>query len=154
MDSRPDLVFELGTEGESGRPFLVSGDSVWVEPGTSLHLGDYGIFFSGERFVCHRVIGIRRNGDYRFKGDANAWCDGWVARQQVIGRVVGKNGVRFSRRYSVEALARVGIAWVAVAVRQFLFLSPWGKKISRWKRRRLGNRFPIGRWLGLPPAQG
>lgn len=82
-----ELIFEALSKGHPqtmiahGRSMgesLPSGSEVLLAPMGELRLGQViAIYEPHERFLIHRVVGIRRDGFFLLKGDANPGPDGW-----------------------------------------------------------------------------
>jgi signal peptidase I len=81
----------LTVTGGSMRPFMHTGGIVELEPlGSPLRVGDVVLVRCGpehNRYVLHRLVRVK--GDEVFvRGDAQRYCEGPFAHQNVLGRVV------------------------------------------------------------------
>src|SRR5437867_9676058 len=112
--------------GASMQPTIEDGELITVAPVVpeSVKRGDILLYQNERSVVAHRVVGVVKGtvtingGDsppYLMRGDASVSCDPPVAREQVIGRVVGvqrggRNLVLDSRLANLLRLARLKIA--------------------------------------------
>ena len=118
--------FRLRARGMSMYPFLRDGDLITLRraPVAAFKIGDIVAIPHPVRgnLVIHRIVAVR-NGSLKTKGDFNVASDGWVLRQDVLGRVIRVQRVRqplqpaqFWMRYlivrlsSLSALHRYRIA--------------------------------------------
>lgn len=85
------IAIRFKAHGGSMVPFIRSGDVVTVSP-----VGEKPVLLgevvacrhpAGGGLVVHRVVG-RKKGVFLIKGDGHGRVDGWVDRDQVLGRVV------------------------------------------------------------------
>jgi hypothetical protein len=82
-----ELLFEALENGHSQRiiahgksmgAHLPSGSEVLLVPATTLRLGQViAVAGPDQRFMIHRVVGLRENGSFLLKGDANPRPDDW-----------------------------------------------------------------------------
>ena len=115
------MILELLRSGQSVRfrargssmwPAIPSGSQVEVEPcqAAELEVGQIGAFERQGSVVVHRVTSITPEGVH-FSGDSRERGDGWIAREQVLGRarVLERRRIRWRlpRRSEVRWLWRV-----------------------------------------------
>ena len=80
--------------GDSMRPYLRSGDRVWLRallPEEHPRLGAIIAVSFGEYFSLHRTQAARRSTmglELLVAGDANGCSDGWFPRERIVGIVV------------------------------------------------------------------
>ncbi len=98
-------MLRLRVFGSSMKPFLRSGSLIRIAPLSSMSglsglsgspdLGDIVLFRAASgRMVAHRLIEI--DGEtYRTKGDSSGEPDGPVERRQLIGKILGIEGLFF-----------------------------------------------------------
>ncbi len=95
-------MLRLRVFGSSMKPFLRNGTLTRIAPLSGLsplagtpNLGDIVLFKAASgRMVAHRVIGL--DGEtYRTKGDSSGEPDGPVKRRQLLGRILGIEGLFF-----------------------------------------------------------
>jgi len=112
--------------GASMQPTIEDGELITVAPVApeSVKRGDILLYQNERGVFAHRMVGVVKGtvtidgGDsppYLLRGDASVSCDPPVAREQVIGRVVGvqrggRNLVLDSRLANLLRLARLKIA--------------------------------------------
>jgi signal peptidase len=107
--------------GASMRPFIRDGDVLELQPldGAPVRRGDVVLFREGAgRVVAHRVIHLRREDGrvvLRTRGDALACPDGFVSREQVLGRVVALE--RGGRRIGLDRTTQrlLGVLWLGTS---------------------------------------
>ena len=94
-DVRSDVALELIFEalskghpqtmiahGHSMGASLPSGSQVLLTPAREIRLGQViALFEPHQPFLIHRVVGLRRDGAFLLKGDANPEPDGWFSPQ-------------------------------------------------------------------------
>lgn len=69
-------------------PTIQKGDRLELEPADSIRIGDIVVFPFAGALICHRVVGIERNGHVRTQGDAVNSMDQPVPMWEILGRVV------------------------------------------------------------------
>lgn len=104
--------------GRSMWPRVRQGVETQVLPciGGDVRLGDVVCFRRDQVLVLHRVV--REGASHVLvKGDAMTRPDGWIRRDQVLGRLAARTGDRWVARLSMRYGAR--LAWVGKRVRGF-----------------------------------
>ena len=87
LDQGAPFTFQAG--GSSMFPFIRDGDAVTVSPPQQeIGIGDVVAVIQpgGGRLVVHRVL-ARRGDAFFTKGDAATEGDGWMPREQMVGKV-------------------------------------------------------------------
>ena len=91
--------FRFQAKGSSMSPFVKDGDIVLLAPLSRGHLriGDIAAHVSPGtgKLIVHRVVG-KQNRDFLIKGDNTPDADGFVPKENILGRVtkVERNGKR------------------------------------------------------------
>jgi hypothetical protein len=76
--------------GNSMGAHLPSGSEVLLVPATSLRLGQViAVAGPDQRFMIHRVVGLRQDGSFLLKGDANPKPDGWFPPETPYAGIYG-----------------------------------------------------------------
>ena len=82
--------FRFQAKGGSMSPFIKDQDIITVKPiqPETIHKGDVLAFVNPnqQKLNVHRVVAIK-NGKYLMKGDSAHSPDGWIKRDQIIGKV-------------------------------------------------------------------
>jgi hypothetical protein len=99
--------------GGSMRPFILSGDILWVMPVAGpVKCYDVLLFYQDTNRLCaHRVVRVSNDCPdgprYLMKGDVSAWPDGWIERRHVLGRIeqIERNGTQIAIASSNRILA-------------------------------------------------
>lgn len=135
MEFKRNPVFNLWKENNtrisipiSGRsmfPLIDDRDLVTIEE-TSLSdikKGDIIAFLNKGRFIVHRVIRTKSNGEGVFfcqKGDSSPFYT-WINGNEILGRIVEINSCsreinlkRFPWRFNNRCLALLGLFWVSI----------------------------------------
>jgi signal peptidase I len=85
-----NVPFRFRARGSSMHPFIRDGDQVTVSPvsGALFRPGDVVAFVDPAvgRLIVHRIIAVSR-GEFLIQGDHNTDPDGWIPRENVLGRV-------------------------------------------------------------------
>jgi signal peptidase I len=85
-----NVPFRFRARGSSMHPFIRDGDRVTVSPvgGGRFHPGDVVTFVDPAvgRLIVHRIIAVS-HGDFLIQGDHNPSPDGWIPKENVLGRV-------------------------------------------------------------------
>lgn len=75
--------------GTSMYPAIHNGDAVFILKGAEFGVGDIIAFKWGDMTVAHRVTGIYADGRVvETKGDNVSYSDGFVFREDILGKVV------------------------------------------------------------------
>jgi signal peptidase I len=107
---RGDAI-DMTASGFSMWPRIQDGSLVHVEPcsGADVDLGDVVLFEEPRRLVLHRVLRATESHVFT-KGDACFQPDGWVAREQVLGRIPRRPGDSVMARVSPYLSRPLGFA--------------------------------------------
>lgn len=77
----------LGASGISMGQTFAAADHLEVEPvGGRIRFGDVLLWRHQGQWLAHRAI-WKRNHRWLMKGDGNSHCDGWIAEEELAGRV-------------------------------------------------------------------
>ena len=83
--------FRLRAAGKSMYPFVRDGDVITLRrvPPNQLKIGDIVAIPHPLRgnLIIHRIVALR-NGSVKTKGDFNLASDGWISKNNVLGRVI------------------------------------------------------------------
>lgn len=84
-----NMKFSFIFKGKSMEPTLISGDVIEVMQCSNISIGKIYVYYESfptERFVCHRLIGIKNLLLY-FKGDNRRVIDRPILFSDIIGEV-------------------------------------------------------------------
>jgi hypothetical protein len=106
---------EITASGESMKPFIRPGDSVFiVRTSHPVPPGHAIAFFNNDQLIIHRVYAVRKSQDgkriYRIWGDSSPGSHGEIASGSVAGRVHhivrkgGKHSLWFRYPFCIVAL--------------------------------------------------
>jgi signal peptidase I len=108
-------AIDMTAFGFSMWPRIPDGSMVHVEPcaGEEVTFGDVVLFEAPRRLVLHRVLRVTESHVFT-KGDACFEADGWIARNQVLGRMPRRQGDMTLARFASYLSWPLGLASVAV----------------------------------------
>ncbi len=142
--------------GPSQWPIVRNGSEVRISPATQLRAGELVVFSGRGTRICHRLLKSKREGEktlWLTKGDANLNADGWIAENQIAGRVIAVNGRSVNHlAFSVASFLLFSHSWIQHHLYQFIFFSRVGKKIGLLRIRFIPRPIfiPLYRRLSAP----
>jgi len=91
--SASGISFRFRAVGQSMYPTICNGEILHVEPigNEKLVCGDIVLFHRCDGLKAHRIVKIRGEA-FVTRGDSSLQVDGEVGREQIVGRVVAKEG--------------------------------------------------------------
>ena len=103
--SAAGITFRFQAVGQSMYPTICNGEMLYVEPlgGSKLACGDIVLFRRTDGLKAHRIVKIR-GAAYATRGDSSLQDDGEVRRDQILGRVIGKEGGNIGKPISLAGL--------------------------------------------------
>lgn len=97
--------------GRSMWPVLRDGDEVVVDHGSlTFAPGEIVVFWQDGRLLAHRVLYVREGDSLALltKGDSRRCCDGWVAAENILGRVSARRRRGRCTRLDTPGQRRLG----------------------------------------------